>query len=64
MSQQYAKNNTSMYTKKKEDMCAYQKREKLEEIITQLEYSADMLHEDNYRVAEPWRQNVPKDNND
>lgn len=42
-----------MHIKEKEDMCAYQKGEKLEEIIIQLEYSADMFHEDNYRVVEP-----------
>lgn len=64
MSEQYAINNTGMHIKEKEDMCAYQKGEKLEEIIIQLEYSADMFHEDNYRVVEPWQQNVPKDNND
>lgn len=51
-------------TQRKRKTCAYQKREKLEEIITQLEYSADMLHEDNDRAAEPRQQNVPKDNND
>lgn len=45
-------------------MCAYQEREKPEEIIIQLGYTADMLHEDNYREVEPRQQNVPKDNND
>lgn len=45
-------------------MCAYQEREKLEEIIIQLGYTADMLHKDNYREVEPRQQNVPKDNND
>lgn len=33
-------------------MGAYQKREKLEETIIQIEFWADMLHEDNYRVIE------------
>lgn len=29
----------------------------------QIEYSADTLHKDNYRVVEPWKQNIPKENN-
>lgn len=55
--------HTQAHTKEKEEMGAYQKREKLEETIIHMEYSADILHEDNYWVVEPWKQNVPKDNN-
>lgn len=45
--------HTQAHTKEKEEMGAYQKREKLEETIIHMEYSADMLHEDNYWVVEP-----------
>lgn len=42
------------HTKEKSDSGTYQKeKEKLEETIIQIEYSAEMLHNENYRVVEP-----------
>lgn len=52
------------HTMRKGDSGAYQKEKaKLEGTITQIEYSADMLHKENYRAVEPRKQNLPKENN-